>query len=447
MMFDAVKFGVGLMTKEGFDAFGTAHLKYRYSFTYDEKPADEQAEKEQSDDFVDVLAKRMGMTLTDYIPRYGNQAINFTGDDMGGDRSMMLVLLYILIAIMAFVFAVTTNNTIAKEACVIGTLRASGYTRRELLSHYLALPVIVTLIAAVIGNVLGYTFFKDICAGMYYGSYSLPTYETRWNANAFLLTTVVPILLMLLVNVWLIAKRLRLSPLKFLRRDLSGKRTRRAVQLPNFRFFRRFRLRIILQNRSSYLTLFIGITFANVLLLFGMMMSPLLEHYQDDVLANMLGTYQYILSPQEEIDEEDENTLLGVLQKLMTPSLDTANPTAEKFCVTTLKSVITGKNSEDIMVYGITDDSAYFNLPEKDSTDSACISEGFAQKYGIRIGDTITVKEPYEDTSYTFTVGSFYHYPAALAVFLPIEAWRSVFEEPDTYFNGYFSENRDYRPR
>lgn len=51
---------------------------------------------------MDVLAKRMGVTLTDYIPRYGNQAINFTGDDMGSDRSMMLVLLYILIAIMAF---------------------------------------------------------------------------------------------------------------------------------------------------------------------------------------------------------------------------------------------------------------------------------------------------------------------------------------------------------
>lgn len=39
---------------------------------------------------------------------------------MGSDRSMMIVLLYILIAIMAFVFAVTTNNTIVKEAAVIG---------------------------------------------------------------------------------------------------------------------------------------------------------------------------------------------------------------------------------------------------------------------------------------------------------------------------------------
>ena len=35
---------------------------------------------------------------------------------------------------------------------------------------------------------------------MYYGSYSLPTYETVWNAEAFLLTTVVPVLIMLVVN-------------------------------------------------------------------------------------------------------------------------------------------------------------------------------------------------------------------------------------------------------
>ena len=37
-------------------------------------------------------------------------------------EAMMEVLLYILIVIIAFVFAVTTNNTITKEASVIGTL-------------------------------------------------------------------------------------------------------------------------------------------------------------------------------------------------------------------------------------------------------------------------------------------------------------------------------------
>ena len=146
------------MTEEAFDNLKETDVKYRYSWIYDDPPKDEKAEKERSDDFLEILADYT--SVTGYIPRYTNQAINFTGDDMGSDRSMVIVLLYILIAIMAFVFAVTTNNTIIKEAAVIGTLRASGYTRKELLLHYMTLPLLVTVIAAVIGNVLGYTVFK-----------------------------------------------------------------------------------------------------------------------------------------------------------------------------------------------------------------------------------------------------------------------------------------------
>ena len=77
-----------------------------------------------SEDFLEVLVKYGN--VTGFIPAYSNQAITFTGEDMGGDKAMMEVLLYILIVIIAFVFAVTTNNTITKEASVIGTLRASG---------------------------------------------------------------------------------------------------------------------------------------------------------------------------------------------------------------------------------------------------------------------------------------------------------------------------------
>lgn len=107
---------------------------------------------------------------------------------------------------------------------MIGTLRASGYTRGELIRHYMAMPCIVTLISAVLGNILGYTVMKNICARMYYGSYSLPTYETVWNAEAFLETTVVPVVLMILINFWILYRKLKLSPLQFLRRDLSRKK-------------------------------------------------------------------------------------------------------------------------------------------------------------------------------------------------------------------------------
>ena len=88
----------------------------------------------------------------------------------------------------------------------------------------MTLPVIVTLVGALIGNILGYTAFKDVCAGMYYGSYSLPTYVTIWNAEAFLMTTVVPAIIMFVVNYAVLHHKLKLSPLKFLRRDLSSRK-------------------------------------------------------------------------------------------------------------------------------------------------------------------------------------------------------------------------------
>ena len=94
---------------------------------------------------------------------------------------------------------------------------------------------------------------------------------------------------MLLVNLVLISKRLKLTPLKFLRRDLSTSKKQKAVKLPDIRFFDRFRLHIILQNKSSYITLFVGIVFANILLLFGMMMAPLLDHYQEQTVDNMIA--------------------------------------------------------------------------------------------------------------------------------------------------------------
>lgn len=220
-MFDAVKFGVAIIPEGGLDAFSTDDLVYDYSWKYDTKPADDTEEKDMSEDLMSDLNGEVA--LQSFIPQYQNQAIHFTGDDMGSDRTMIIALLYIVIAILAFVFGITISNTISKEASVIGTLRASGYTKNELIRHYMAMPIIVTAISAVIGNILGYTVVKKVCAGMYYGSYSLPTYETIWSADAFVLTTIVPIIIMLVVNYVVLWKKLQLGPLKFLRRDLSGK--------------------------------------------------------------------------------------------------------------------------------------------------------------------------------------------------------------------------------
>lgn len=418
-MFDSVKFGVGVVSESCFEAYDDTHIHYVYSWKYDNEPADDIEEKEMADDFMKVISNNA--ILTNYIPGYLNQAIHFTGDDIGSDRAMMIVLLYVVIVIMAFVFAVTTNNTIFKEANVIGTLRASGYTRGELLAHYILLPIIVTIIGALVGNILGYTVFKNIFVNTYYESYSLTTYTTLWNAEAFLLTTIVPFVIMVVINVLIIGYRLRLSPLKFLRKDLAVRKKKKALRLPGFKFFNRFRLRIIIQNMPNYITLFIGILFANILLIFGLMMSPLLAHYQNEIQDKLIAQHQYVLKVPVEVDNDE----------------------AEKYCAKTLSTIDGRLKREDVLIYGAANNSRYIDInSNKLKPGEVYVSNGYAEKFRINKGDKITLKEKYEDKEYTFTVKGMYDYPSSFAIFMSDDYFKDIFDKAEDYYSGYLSSEK-----
>ena len=438
-MFDAVKFGVAVMTPEGYAALKETQI-WNYAWTYDTPPDDEAAEKDAAEDFMKVVNKTV--SLQDFVPAYENQAITFTGEDMGSDRAMMVVLLYIIIAIMAFVFAVTTANTIGKEASVIGTLRASGYTRGELVRHYMAMPVLVTLISAAVGNLLGYTFLKNLCADMYYGSYSLPTYVTRWNADAFWMTTAVPVALMIFINWFVLARTLHLPPLQFLRHDLSRRSGRRhALPLPKLLpFFTRFRVRVILQNLGSYAVLFIGILFANLLLSFGLMLPDALNHYSETIGDNMLCSTQTVLQiPYSAMNEDNKlNALVSMM--LFRMETETEENNAEPFSAYTLQTLSTEEGGiakpESVMLYGVEPDSRYVSLPGS----GVYVSAAYAEKYNIGAGDTVTLREKYEDTQYTFAIDGVYDYMGAIAIFMPRETLNRTFDLGSGYYGGYFSD-------
>ena len=434
-MFDSVKFGVGVVTPEEFETLSQEKLQYNYAWIYNKQPENEKEEKKVSEDLMEDIGNVV--TLETFVPRYLNQAIIFTGDDMGGDKAMVVMLLYIVIVIMAFVFGITISNTIRKEAGVIGTLRASGYTRRELILHYMTLPVLVTLAGALVGNILGYTIFKGVCAGMYYGSYSLPTYVTVWNAEAFLLTTVVPVIIMILINYAVLRYRLQLSPLKFLRRDFSGKKQKRAMYLsPKIGIFSRFRLRVIFQNVSNYLVLFVGVIFANLLLFFGMLLPSALDHYQLEIQGNMLAKYQYMLSVPASVSSGNKlDGMLSLLEYYMDTRTD--NKDAEKFSAYSLNTMPGKYKSEEIVLYGVEPDSQYIHADL--SGDGVYISSAYADKFRIKKGDTITLKEKYEKDEYSFKVDGIYDYTASLCVFMERDKLNEVFDLGDDYFGGYFS--------
>lgn len=421
MMFDAKMFGVAVVTEEAFTEFGSLHLYYCYGWKYEDKPEDDIEEKEVSEELAETIAieaMKDGKELKIFIPGFINSAIRFTDEDMESDRPMMTILLYMMVVIMAFVFAVTINHTVAKEATVIGTLRASGYTKGELFRHYLTTPVLITLLAAILGNVAGYTIFVDVVKGIYYGSYSYTTYESVWSSEAFVMTTLVPMLIMIVVISVSLWRKLSFTPLQFIRRDITKRRREKAVKLPHFRFFTRFRLRILLQNVSGYLILFIGIIFAGLLLVFGMGMPPMLDNYGRDAVEYMPADYQYIINTESSVPSS----------------------VAEKYCVTSLRMQDDFFDEETINVYGLVKNSEYFDMemPEK----GVVITSDMAEKYRLEEGDIINFKEQYGDKLYAFEVSGILHYPTSLSVYMSRENFNETFEKESSYYNGYFSDTK-----
>ncbi len=456
-MFNAITFNVAVVTDEQFKKID-ANECFSYAFKYHTKPADEQEEKEVSDKLgekIAVLCATGGYTsdkdealalkddkakqlelisyfddineLKNFIPSYANSAMTFAREDMGKDEAMMNILVYIFIAVLAFVFAITTSNTITKEAAVIGTLRATGYTKRELIKHYMLMPVVVTLVSAIAGNLLGYTCFKDVIEDMYYDSYSLPAFETILSAKALVLTTVIPLILMLVINYIVIKRLMNLSPLRFLRRDLSLSKRKKAMRLPRAKFLSRFRMRIFLQNIGGYIVLFFGIIFVMLLLSFAIGLPETIDRYKSRITDTMIAENRLIL---KDYKDEDGN--------LIESSCDGA----EKYSQTSLRTIDGCHVGEDITIYGYVEDSKYVKTDASLKEGEVLISSAYSDKFGLGEGDKITLKERYTDAKYDFEIKGVYDLPNEMCILMPNENFNSIFDLDEDAFTGFMSNSK-----
>ena len=444
-MFNALDFCVGFVTDNAFEQLNNSGLSYNYAWTYIDRTLDEQQKHDKADKLMNALADcsekefenaktklkqeilkgKIKLTdineesfppiLTDFIPSDANSAINMATEDVGGDKIIVLWLLYITIAVIALAAAITTKSTVEQDASVIGTLRASGFRRSEIIGHYILLSVITTLAAALIGNIIGYTFMNSVCASMYYGSYSFPVYTPNINAEAFLLTTVVPVGIVLTVNFAVLNHLLSLPPLQFPRHELKRKNKNRNIHLAFGSFTARFRTRVILRNYQAYMVLFVGILFANLLLMFSLIWTPLLDNFRDTVLDHVIADNQYILKAPA----------------------DTIQPDAEKFAVYYLKN----DNGEDITIYGISQNSQYVKGLDL-SGNQFYVSSAYADKYGVRESDRIRFSEKFSSKEYYFNSAGTYDYPASLCLFTGIDNFRNVFNMDEDYYTGYFCNSK-----
>jgi len=51
----------------------------------------------------------------------------------------------------------------------------------------------------------------------------------------------------------------------------------------------------VIQNKGSYITLFVGVFLASFILMFGLVITPMISHYVDSIKQSAVSDYQYVL--------------------------------------------------------------------------------------------------------------------------------------------------------
>ncbi|MEF2745712.1 MAG: ABC transporter permease [Senegalimassilia anaerobia] len=420
---NTLTFGVAEVSESGFAALeATGHQPaYTYSVRFTDRDLTVAQRTDAEKDMTRALSTA-GATVDDLTDSSANQGIGYAADDVSGDSTMWSVLLYMIIVIMAFVFVVLTSGTIEEESAIIGTLLASGYRRRELVTHYLALPAAVGIAAAVVGNVAGYTLMSEPMRNLYYGSYSLPPYYATWSWGVFAQTTVLPVATLVGITLLGLLRKMGHTPLEFLRHETSKGGVKRGFALPErLSFTTRFRLRVFLRNLGNFATLFVGIGFASMLLLFSLAILPTMTHYAENLHNNVLAEHMYTLKAPLEVD----------------------NAQAEKYAVYSLEyDRGEGSGTETITVYGVPEDSRYWDdLAVGDG--HVVFGNGLIDKFRFADGQTVNLYDKYEDETREVTYegdGCAWGTKSDMAVYMSLDDFNRFFGNDAGYFNGYASD-------
>lgn len=420
---NTLTFGVAEVSESGFAALeATGHQPaYTYSVRFADRDLTVAQRTDAEKDMMRALSTA-GATVDDLTDSSANQGIGYAADDVSGDSTMWSVLLYMIIVIMAFVFVVLTSGTIEEESAIIGTLLASGYRRRELVTHYLALPAAVGIAAAVVGNVAGYTLMSEPMRNLYYGSYSLPPYYATWSWGVFAQTTVLPVATLVGITLLGLLRKMGHTPLEFLRHETSKGGVKRGFALPErLSFIARFRMRVFLRNLGNFATLFVGIGFASMLLLFSLAILPTMTHYAENLHNNVVAEHMYTLKAPLKVD----------------------NAQAEKYAVYSLEyDRGEGSGTETITVYGVPEDSRYWDdLAVGDG--HVVFGNGLIDKFRFADGQTVSLYDKYEDETREIAYeGGAYTWgtKSDMAVYMSLDDFNRFFGNDAGYFNGYASD-------
>lgn len=374
---------------------------------------------EQTEELMDKYFEADLSNLTMFLEAEDNLRIGAAGEDQVINKLGGLIAGVIVMVLFTYVISVFVIHGIEKESSVIGALYALGVKRKDLIRHYLQLPVTVTILAGLIGTGIAFSNIGiPVQMQDCYDYFSIPKLKVVYPGYLMVYSVIMPPVVALLVNYFVIRKSLSKTVLSLLKEEKKESKISN-INLGKMGFIRLFQIRQMLREVRTGFTVIFGMFISLLILMLGLDCYVMCNHIKSaaetDTKFEYMYTYKY---PEEEVVKDGEEAFAK-----------------------TLKREAYGYNLE-VTLLGIKKENPYFDVNIEKAENKVVISSSVSEKYKLGKGDDIVLKDEEEGRNYAFTVTDVVEYSTGFYVFMDMDSMRKLFEESDDYYNVVFSDKK-----
>ncbi|MDL2258156.1 ABC transporter permease [Eubacteriales bacterium OttesenSCG-928-K08] len=232
-------FGISVISHEDFRYF--AGVEQNYSVRFRDRAA---SPNEQAMRLRDYLQDEE-LPVSDWIAASNNKRISLVETSVTSYQAMSLPLSLSMILLSCLIVGIMTWRMIKREGVVIGTLYAFGYRRRELVRHYMAIPMLLALVGGISGALLGVPCVKPSVDVMVQ-SYLIPVPQIIFNFTDIIVSIIMPVVALGISSYFVVNSVLKHPAAELMKGNQdSGKVSRldKLFKLERLRFNTKFKLR------------------------------------------------------------------------------------------------------------------------------------------------------------------------------------------------------------
>lgn len=413
-------FGVGVINREAFAAIDNTDRIYSVRFNDRTQSINQQAVQ-----FRERLHAE-GITESEWIDIMNNKRARMAWASITGLKTMSVPVPAAMFLLCCLIIGIMIWRMIRQEAVIIGTFYAQGYRRRELMRHYMAIPLLLALTGGVTGSLLALPSIAPSVVAMV-SYYNVPVIDIEWSLGNILIGILMPVLFLGLSSYLVIRSELKRSPAELMKGSEQNTKVNaleRGLKLERFTFSTKFKLREQLRSVSRLLFLFLGVTSASVLMLFGFTIMNSMDYvFKNSTTDTYHFEYEYAFKNLQYGEAPEGAEVFS----------------AERFYPESNEGI-------EFYVTGVEPDSTILTLNDSQGNplpnNQINLTKPLADRLGIKAGDRVSFIDKQNGKPYTFRVDAVADSYAGQFIFMPLDEFNAQLDLPENSYTGIWSTKK-----